>query len=243
EGNQAKLELANDITEKIKAEENLQSSHNQLRELAKHLQTIRESERAHMSREIHDELGQQLTGLKMDISWIIKHIATPEDSIREKFKELISLVDKSVKTVRRLSTQLRPSILDDLGLVAAMEWQSEDFQKRTEISTTFISDIDDLVITPEISINIFRIYQESLTNVMRHANATKVNSALLYRNNSITLSIKDNGAGFDKNRIGAERTLGLLGMKERTLMMKGVYEISSEPGKGTSVIINVPIEN
>ncbi len=243
EGKQAKLELANDITEKIKAEENLQNSHNQLRELAKHLQTIRESERAHMSREIHDELGQQLTGLKMDISWIIKHIAPPEDGIKEKFKELISLVDKSVKTVRRLSTQLRPSILDDLGLVAAMEWQSEDFQKRTEISTTFISDIDDLVITPEISINIFRIYQESLTNVMRHANASKVNSALLFRNNSITLSIKDNGAGFDKNRIGAERTLGLLGMKERTLMMNGVYEISSEPGKGTSVIINIPIDN
>ena len=243
EGKPAKLELANDITEKIEAEENLKNSHTQLRELAKHLQTIRESERLHMSREIHDELGQQLTGLKMDISWLTKHIVNSDEAINEKFREIISLVDKSVKTVRRLSTQLRPSILDDLGLVAAMEWQSEDFQKRTEISTTFISEIDDLVIPPELSINIFRIYQESLTNVMRHANASKVNAALLFENNHLTLSIKDNGVGFDKNRIGTIKTLGLLGMKERTLMMKGIYEISSEPGKGTSVVIIVPLDN
>ena len=243
EGNPVKLELANDMTEKIQAEENLKTSHEQLRELAKHLQTIRESERSHMAREIHDELGQQLTGLKMDISWIQKHSTVNDNSIKEKFSELISLVDKSVKTVRRLSTQLRPSILDDLGLVAAMEWQSEDFQKRTEIVSTFISDIEDLVIPPEISINIFRIYQESLTNVMRHANASKVDSTLFFRNNFLTLSIKDNGVGFDANLIGSLKTLGLLGMKERTLMMKGVYEISSKPGKGTSVVIIIPIDN
>jgi len=232
-----------DVTERMQIEESLKSSHDQLRELAIHLQTVRESERMHISREIHDELGQQLTGLKMDIAWINKKIGSTDAEIKEKFNELFHLVDRSVKTVRRLSSQLRPSILDDLGLVAAMEWQSEEFQKRTRIKTTFISDVDSADIPPEISINIFRIYQESLTNVMRHANASSVVSTFFFRDNEITLIIRDNGAGFDQSKLGTTKTLGILGMNERTLMMNGKYDIKSEPGEGTTVVLTVPVNN
>ena len=241
QGRHAKLELANDMTEKIIAEEKLKYSHAQLRQLATHLQSIRESERTHMAREIHDELGQQLTGLKMDISWINKKISDEEPVLKQKINETLELVDDTVKTVRRLATQLRPSILDDLGLGAAMEWQSEEFQKRSGIETHFTSNASGVVVPDEIATGIFRIFQESLTNVMRHSKATKVGANLSYNDGSLILQIVDNGVGYNENEISRKNTLGLLGMKERTLMMEGTFEISSRPGKGTSVIIVVPL--
>lgn len=241
QGRHAKLELANDMTEKIIAEEKLKYSHEQLRQLATHLQSIRESERTHMAREIHDELGQQLTGLKMDISWINKRIPEEEPVLKQKINETLELVDDTVKTVRRIATQLRPSILDDLGLSAAMEWQSEDFQKRSGIETHFTSNASRVEVPDEIATGIFRIFQESLTNVMRHSKATKVGANLSYSDGSLILQIVDNGVGYNENEIARKNTLGLLGMKERTLMMEGTFEISSRPGKGTSVIIVVPL--
>lgn len=243
QGQQAKLELANDMTEKLRAEEELKSSHEQLRQLATHLQTVRESERTHMAREIHDELGQQLTGLKMDISWIGKKIPEQEIVLKEKINETIELVDDTVKTVRRLATQLRPSILDDLGLVAAMEWQSEDFQKRSGIETHFNSSINNIEIPDIMATSMFRIYQESLTNVMRHSKASKVGAALSINEGSLILQIIDNGVGYNAEDINGKNTLGLVGMKERTIMMDGTFEIDSKPGKGTTVKIVVPIKN
>ncbi len=243
QGQQAKLELANDMTEKLRAEEELKNSHEQLRQLATHLQTVRESERTHMAREIHDELGQQLTGLKMDISWIGKKIPEQEIVLKEKINETIELVDDTVKTVRRLATQLRPSILDDLGLVAAMEWQSEDFQKRSGIETHFNSSINNIEIPDIMATSIFRIYQESLTNVMRHSKASKVGAALSINEGLLILQIIDNGVGYNAIDINGKNTLGLVGMKERTIMMDGTFEIDSKPGKGTTVKIEVPIKN
>lgn len=243
QGQQAKLELANDMTEKLRAEEELKNSHEQLRQLATHLQTVRESERTHMAREIHDELGQQLTGLKMDISWIGKKIPEQETVLKEKINETIELVDDTVKTVRRLATQLRPSILDDLGLVAAMEWQSEDFQKRSGIETHFNSSINNIEIPDIMATSMFRIYQESLTNVMRHSKASKVGAALSINEGSLILQIIDNGVGYNAEDINGKNTLGLVGMKERTIMMDGTFEIDSKPGKGTTVKIVVPIKN
>ena len=242
EGKQAKLVLANDITEKIIAEENLKKSHEELRQLAANLENIRESERTHMAREIHDELGQQLTGLKMDISWLNRKIQSSDEEVHNKIKDTIQLIDKTVITVRRIATELRPSILDDLGLIAAMEWQSEEFQKRAEIKTTFKSNVHNADLQPALATGVFRIYQESLTNVLRHALATEVKSSLIINAGTLELVITDNGKGFNPQDIEHKKTLGLLGMKERTLIMGGTYEISGKPGMGTSVRIIVPLK-
>ncbi len=241
EGKHAKLVLANDLTEKIIAEEKLKKSHEELRQLATHIQDIREDERTRMAREIHDELGQQLTGLKMDVSWMSKKIPNSEPEIKQKMAETLVLIDGTVTSVRRIATQLRPSILDDLGLVAAMEWQSEEFQKRSEIDAKFKTNLGDIEISPEIATGLFRIFQESLTNVLRHSNATAINTSLYLTNGQLILNITDNGVGFNADEIENKKTLGLLGMKERTLMMGGTYEINSKAGEGATVTIKVPL--
>ena len=235
-----RLILANDVTEKITAGEKLNHSYQEIRQLASRLQQIREEERAAMAREVHDELGQQVTGLKMDVSWISKRITTENEPVKQKVKGILELLDNTVKTVRKIATDLRPSILDDLGLAEAMQWHSQEFEKRSGIPTRFDSNISQLTIPGNISIALFRIYQESLTNVARHANATVVESNLQLRNDELVLKITDNGKGFDMSKTGQKKTLGLLGMKERTQMMGGRYEIISQPGKGTTVLVSVP---
>lgn len=243
EGKHAKLLLANDITEKIMAEEKLKKSHEDLRQLATHLQDIREDERTRIAREIHDELGQQLTGLKMDISWLSKKISNGSVEINQKMTEALKLIDETVKTVRRIATQLRPSILDDLGLISAMEWQSEEFEKRFKIKTSFVSNSATVQVESEIATGLFRIYQESLTNVLRHSKATQVKATLNASHELLILHIADNGIGFNAIENESKKTLGLLGMKERTLIMGGTYEITSKPGNGTTVVITVPVNN
>lgn len=242
EGKNARLILANDVTQKIEAEEALQKSHEQLRELATHLEHAREAERTHIAREIHDELGQQLTGLKMDISWLNRRLKSQDEEVQKKIDETLALVDGTVKTVRRIATELRPSILDDLGLDAAMEWQSEEFQKRSDITCVFNSNISDITVAPDIATGIFRIYQECLTNVARHSGASMVNAFLQIKDNILVLTILDNGKGFIEREIEEKKTLGLLGMKERAMLLGGSYEITSKPGKGTSVLIIVPLK-
>lgn len=243
EGKHAKLVLANDVTEKILAEEKLKKSHEDLRQLATHLQDIREDERTRIAREIHDELGQQLTGLKMDMSWLSKKLVNNSAEVNQKMTEALQLIDETVRAVRRIATQLRPSILDDLGLISAMEWQSEEFEKRFKIKTSFESDRAIVPVESEIATGLFRIFQESLTNVLRHSKATEVNATLNTVDGVLILSIADNGIGFNATENENKKTLGLLGMKERTLIMGGTYEITSKPGNGTTVVITVPIDN
>ena len=242
EGKSAILSLSNNITAKFEAEESLQKSNEALRDLASHLETIRENERIHMAREIHDELGQQLTGLKMDIAWLSRKIKSEDEGINEKMKDAISLIDKTVVTVRRIATELRPSILDDLGLIAAMEWQSEEFEKRSEIKSIFKSNVSQLEVSADVATAVFRIFQESLTNILRHSKATEVVSFFRLENYVITLFIEDNGIGFREDEIKNKKTLGLLGMKERIQLISGSYEINGNAGKGTSVIITVPLK-
>lgn len=243
EGSDAVLVLANDVTEKILAEEALKKSHKELRQLATHLEKVRETERTHIAREIHDELGQQLTGLKMDISWLNRKIKNQDTEVHLKIAETIELIDTTVKTVRRIATELRPSILDDLGLIAALEWQSEEFEKRFEIKCVFKSNVAEAQIGAELATGIFRIYQESLTNVLRHSEGTMVSSFLRIEDRILRFTIKDNGKGFIATDIENKKTLGLLGMKERTNLLGGTYEITSSPGEGTSVLIIVPLSN
>lgn len=231
---------AQDITELIKAEEKLQISYQQIKQLVTHLQDIREEERKNIAREIHDELGQQLTGLKMQISWLSKKIIDPEKDIKEKFINTIALIEETITSVRKISTDLRPSMLDDLGLIAALEWQSNEFEKRSGISTEFINLTGNIEIPARLTTGIFRIFQESLTNVARHADAEKIISFITFSDGNITLTVKDDGIGFIVKNIESKKTLGLFGMKERTIEMGGEYRITSEPGLGTTVTIIVP---
>lgn len=241
EGQIAELELANDMTEKIQAEEDLKKSHEELRMLASYLEKARESERTHIAREIHDELGQQITGLKMDVSWLHRRLENADPIVKNKLKEVMGLLDGTVKIVRNLATKLRPSLLDDLGLVAAMEWQSEEFQMRTGIKTDFSVSVTQTHFPQDVSTNFFRIYQESLTNILRHARADKITVTLNQNDGIIELTIRDNGVGFEQKGNFKKHTLGLLGMKERTLEMNGTFLMDSKINEGTTIYIAVPL--
>ena len=153
----------------------------------------------------------------------------------------MTLLDTTIKTVRRIATDLRPSILDDLGLIAAIEWQSQEFERRSGISTEFKSTVNEFKHSSAIAIGLFRICQESLTNVARHAGADRIRISLQEENEYILLKIEDNGKGFEIQKTGDKKTLGLLGMKERTLMMGGEFRIESSPGKGTTLFVTVPV--
>jgi PAS domain S-box-containing protein len=242
-GNEFFCSFIQDITERKKSEEKIKQSHEQLRQLASHLQDVREEEQKRIAREVHDELGQQITGLKMDVAWIRKKIAghTESVSIQEKLKEMTTLLDSAVKTIRKIASELRPSILDDMGLIAALEWQTLEFQKRFSIPVVFKSSARQIELDPTIATNLFRLYQESLTNIARHAEAKNVSAELDVHKKQVTLSITDDGKGFEVGESDDKKTLGLLGMKERVLMMNGELEIVSKPGKGTTIIIKVPI--
>lgn len=241
-GREVRLVLINDISEKFITEQRLKESHEELRNLASHLQDIREEERAVIAREIHDELGQQITGLKMDVSWISKRIQSEDPGIHQKVKSVLQLLDETVKTVRKIATELRPSILDDLGLIDALQWYSLEFEKRFGIPVSFHTTVEEVTILKNVAIGLFRIYQESLTNVARHANASFVTTDFTVEGGTLKLTITDNGKGFDPGISGIKKTLGLLGMKERTLMMGGTYVINSTPGKGTTVYVSVPMQ-
>jgi PAS domain S-box-containing protein len=243
-GNEFFCSFIQDITERKKNELNLKESHEQLRQLASHLQDIREEEQKRIAREVHDELGQQITGLKMDIAWLGKKITGVYGTlpIEEKLREMTALLDAAVQTIRKIASELRPSILDDLGIVAALEWQTREFEKRFGTPVHFQSSISQLQIDPGIATGLFRLYQESLTNVARHAQASHVNAELKIEASQIKLTVNDNGKGFDPNASETQKTLGIIGMKERVLMMNGNLHINSSPGKGTKVTITVPID-
>lgn len=213
----------------------------QLRELSAHLQNIREEERMHIAREMHDELGQLLTGFKMDVISVRKKLpADLAPALYKKLDAMESSTNEAIKFVRKLAAELRPSLLDDLGLIAALEWHSQEFESRYNIRVIFQSQMIDLPIPTVIATGLFRIFQESLTNIARHAKAHQVKAGLTVADGSLKMEIVDDGKGFDTN--AQRKTLGLLGMKERAIMIGGELSIRSKPGKGTTVIITVPVE-
>jgi signal transduction histidine kinase len=235
-----------DITEKKEAEEQLIASRHQLRHLAAHIETVREEERTWIAREIHDELGQSLTGLKMELSWLEKKIAHRSHSIstpllQEKLESMKELVDTTISSVRRIATQLRPGILDSLGLIAAIEWQATDFQARTGIECMFSLLPDNTLLDDRRSSAIFRILQEILTNVVRHANATCVSIDMREEAGNLIMEVEDNGRGITDEEKSNVRSLGLLGMKERANLLGGEVKIMRSDVQGTKVIVQVPI--
>ena len=240
-GSPVRLVLAKEITEQYKAEERLRESYNEVKRLTTYLQKVREEERMHISHEIHDELGQMLTVLKMDISWMDKRIEESASGVKEKIKETLQTIDTTISSVRRIASELRPSILDDLGLNATMEWHIKEFEKRSGIATIVDIPKEELSLPDAYKTGLYRILQESLTNVSRHSGATTVTVLMRRHNGNAVLTIADNGKGFDATK-RAQKTLGLLGMKERTEAMGGQYVISSADGKGTSVIVSIPVD-
>lgn len=234
------LGIGFDIGRLKEAENLLRQSEEDLRDLASSLQNVREEERAAIAREIHDELGQQLTAIKLDVSWLDRKIAG-DAVIKERINGVLTMLTDMIHTIRRISTQLRPSILDDLGLIEALKWQVRDFQKRTGILIEFECSEETLKLEPAVTTGVFRIFQESLTNVVRHAEATAVSARLYVEDDRLILTITDNGKGFDPAAAKKKKTLGLMGMKERTLMMKGAYDIDSQSGKGTSLRFSIPL--
>lgn len=213
----------------------------ELRQLSAHLVDIREQERLRISREIHDELGQQLTGLKMDVAWLSKRTAGDDEPVKRKFSGLLGLLDEMVKTVRRISTELRPAVLDDFGLLPAIEWHSTEFEKRFGIKVQLSIPDTTLILPGEKATGIFRVYQEALTNIARHAEATVIRTSIVVNEVELRLTIADDGKGFDRKEAGNKKTLGLLGMRERIFMMNGQYELSSAPGEGTAVTLIIPL--
>jgi PAS domain S-box-containing protein len=232
-----------DVTERVQAEEELRCSQEQLRSLADHLQTVRENERTSIAREIHDELGQALTGLKMDLSWMAKKIPEDQKSLLDKVHSMSELTGTTLRTVQRISTELRPGLLDDLGLVAAAEWQIEEFQNRTGIRSKLTVDPEDITLDDRRSTALFRILQETLTNVARHTQATRVHVSLKEKGKHLKLRVRDNGKGITKEQISDPKSFGLIGIRERAKSCGGEVKISCRPGKGTTVVVRIPGKN
>ena len=232
-----------DITEKKKAEKSVKQSYEDIRRLASHQEKISDEERISIAREIHDELGQQLTVLKMDISWLNKNIFVTEEKIVQRMNDLREMIDQTIKTVRRISSRLRPGVLDDLGLLPALEWLSDDFEKRSGVRTKFISEISDPGLDAGINTALFKFFQESLTNIAKHAQASEVYASLKNENGKLIMTIKDNGKGFAVSAIENKKTLGILGIKERLALLHGEYDIISSPGQGATVTVMVPVSS
>jgi signal transduction histidine kinase len=229
-----------DISEKKRMESELEETYQNIRQLNNYLQTIREEERGNIAREIHDELGQQLTAIKMDTYWLSQKINDSNESISQKIKDMLLLIDETIKTIRKIATELRPGILDDLGLIAALEWLSSETQKRSGITIVFETNLEHLNLHKNDAIGIFRIFQESLTNILRYANTQKVNTSLMLSNKELVLNITDYGVGYSEADIKQKKSFGLSSMKERAIMMGGHLNIKSTPGKGTVIKLILP---
>ena len=231
--------LVRDITETKQREEDLHNSKNQLRALAVRLQEIREEERNRLARELHDEFGAALTALKLDLAWLKGHIAWAVPEIHDRIDSMSKLIDITTQSVSRTATMLRPRLLDHFGLMAAIEWQAHDFQDRSGIECQLQA--EEVELLGDRATALFRIFQESLTNVVRHAEATKVEVSLSKRNDYVLLEIQDNGKGVTKEMISSSTSLGLLGMRERAYVFGGEVKIESGEGRGTTVRVQIPI--
>jgi len=229
-----------DITGRKRAEEELQKSRDQLRALAARLQNAREEERTRVAREIHDELGQALTAIKIDLTALVRELPMDNGPAVQRSQSILKLVDETIQSVQRIATELRPGILDDLGLAAAVEWAAEEFESRTGTKCRVSLPDADIAMDPERATALFRILQETLTNVARHANATEVKVKLARDNGDLSLEIQDNGQGIGEQQLLASASLGILGMRERSLLLGGNLTIRGTPGKGTTVRVRIP---
>ena len=239
--------VARDITEHQQASEHLENSRAELRALSAQLQSVREEERMRIAREIHDELGQVLTGLKMDVVSLARRMSDTTTTqnwrqLKERTQSIADLINNAILTVRRISTELRPGLLDAVGLTAAIEWQAKEFENRTGIKCSMKLPKADIPLDQNRSVAVFRIFQEILTNITRHAQASEVNVVLDAQEADLFLEARDNGRGIRASEFSNPKSLGLLGMRERTLLLGGEFNIRGIQGKGTTVTVRIPLE-
>ncbi len=235
------LRESEERAERHRAEDELLRSHEQLRALSVYLQYVREDERIRISRQVHDELGQALTGLKMDLYWLATRVPKQLKSVQKKTKTMSAHIDTTIQTVRRISTELRPGILDDLGLMAALEWHAQEFQARTRIQCVVKSELNEAILDRDLNTAFFRIFQETLTNIIRHAQASRVTVHLKKSGRNLVLEVRDNGRGISESEITNTKSIGLLGMRERAALLGGKVLIEGHPGQGTTVLVIIPI--
>ena len=233
--------IVRDISERKKIESEILDSQKRLRNLTAHLQSVREEERTNIAREIHDEMGQTLTALKMDLFWIKRKMVHQPEPVEEKISGMSSLIDGAVQSMKRISTELRPGLLDDFGLSAAMEWQAEEFTNRTGIKCQTVFKPREIVIDKDRTTAVFRIFQEALTNVARHAEATKVKVKLIRGQKFLELTVIDDGHGITDEKLSSSESFGLMGMRERVTFMQGLLHIEGENGKGTTITARIPL--
>ncbi|MFQ5584335.1 MAG: PAS domain S-box protein, partial [Calditrichia bacterium] len=242
-GMPALLSIIRDISERKRVEEELENYRMQLQNLSAHLQSVREEERTHIAREIHDELGQDLSVLKLNLAWLEKRINENGGQFGDKINFMLRLIDETINKIWEISRKLRPSVLDNLGLSAAIQWQAGTYEKQSDLLSEIIVDCDDVKVSPERTTQLFRIFQECMTNVIRHSKATKVKISLKEEKGNLVLKISDNGVGISREKRYNLKSLGLIGMHERVRSLKGNLKIRGIPNSGTTVIVSIPMEN
>jgi PAS domain S-box-containing protein len=233
--------ILRDVTERVRGEEALKRSREELRELAQAANSVREQEKSRIARELHDELAQALTALKMDVNWIAERAADGNDVLEEKLAAMQSMLDDTVAATRRISADLRPLMLDDLGLVPAVEWLVQGFTERSGVACELKVDEAQLDLGEPHASAVFRILQESLTNVAKHAQASRVDMALAREDGAVTLSVRDNGRGFSPHDPRKPSSFGLMGLRERAYALGGEVRIDSAPGRGTRIDVRIPL--
>lgn len=232
-----------DITDHKVAEEEIKKVSEQRRMLSAHLQETIERERISIAREIHDDLGQTLSALKMDIGWIKKRLLSDQQAMAEKMNTMTALINRSIQTVKQICTELRPGVLDDLGLIYTMEWYSAQFQARTGVQCRLTVNPAKLEVSDDMATTIYRIFQEALTNVSRHAEATRVEASIQHKNNKILIEINDNGKGIRGSEMSRSTSFGIVGMRERVYALGGEFVITGERDKGTRINATIPLRN
>ena len=232
--------LEKEVSERTRVEAQLRHSQEELRNLSNRLQSIREEEKTKIAREVHDELGQVLTVLKMDLSCLEEELSDSPKAIRDTIHSMADQIDRTVETVQRICLELRPKVLDVFGLAEAIEWQTTEFQKRTGIHVQLVMDSRNLMVDSERAVTCFRVLQEALTNVARHAEATEVRIHLGQQNGFCHLDVHDNGKGIADRDVANSHSLGLIGIRERVLHLDGELTITGRPGEGTHLSIRVP---
>lgn len=228
------------INDEKEREKEMEVINEDLRKLSTHLQQIREEERKTIARDLHDDLGQQLTGLQMDIHWMQKKLQQADPLLLNKINEMNEMVDNTIRSIRRILSALRPAILDDLGMLAAMEWLNQETSKRYPLQIHFQVNTQEIPLSPDAASGLFRIYQEAINNAIKHANAKNITAVIEVTDQGLTMSITDDGKGIS-NYEKREKGYGLLGIKERTYILGGTFSMQTEEGKGTSLIIHIPL--
>jgi signal transduction histidine kinase len=228
-----------DLTESQRFERELLETNRQLQELSRSLQSVREEQRTRISRELHDELGQQLTGIRLEVSWLGGRLPAGLHELTDKIASIKNQIDQTIASVRRISSELRPLVLDDLGLAAAINWYVDQFSTRTGISVELALPPDDPPRGDAVATTLFRILQESLTNIARHAEAKKIEIKLRFTNDLWVLTVRDDGVGFEPDA-GKRGDIGLLGMRERAQASGGSFSLQTTPGRGTLVEVSIP---